>query len=306
MPGGIVFKSAFIRQTRLFALVGFAAIAAACGTTQPSASPRASLAPTSSPTSAPTPTLAPSLSPVVTPAPTPTSAPAALLLEVTQEGGFIAPSAHLGQLPEVIVDTAGNIYMPDTSSTTDTLIPAVAVRNVGPEGALQILAAMKAAGLDKEGSSGVAGDAGVTVFTAEVDGKEIVNRVADTGPARPGASPQPAIDLLNRLADPSETWGASNVTTTPFTPTAYKVYAAPAPSGSSPTVTWPLSPVLSEFGSPATPNFGVDGLRSGAVTGANASTLATSLGTVAAGTFATSNGSPYQVWIRPLLPPEIS
>jgi hypothetical protein len=185
----------------------------------------------------------------------------------------------------------------------------VTVRNVGPDGALQILAAMKAAGLDKEGSTGVAGDAGVTVFTAEIDGQEVVNRVAQEGPAgpgHPGTSPQPAIDLLNRLGDPSEMWGATNVTAAPYTPTAYKVYAAPAPAGSTPTVTWPLSPVLSEFGSPATPDFGVDGLRTGAVTGANASTLATNLGTVASGTFASSDGSPYQVWIRPLLPPEIS
>jgi len=302
-----VLRSASNHYSRLIALVAFAAIAAACGTTQPTATPRASLAPTIPPTTAPT--LAATPSPAVTPAPTPTGAPAALLLEVTQEGGFIAPSAHLGQLPEVVVDTTGNIYTPDSASTTDTLIPAVSVRNVGPDGALQILAAMKAAGLNKEGSSGVAGDAGVTVFTAEIDGQEVVNRVAQEGPAgpgHPGGSPQPAVDLLNRLVDPSETWGASNVTATPYTPTAYKVYAAPAPAGSTPTVTWPLSPVLSEFGSPATPNFGVDGLRTGAVSGANASTLATNLGTTAAGTFASSNGVPYQVWIRPLLPVEIS
>ena len=214
----------------------------------------------------------------------------------------------MGQLPQVVVDTAGNIYTAD-AEPTDTLIPAVSVRNVGPDGALQILAAMKAAGLDKEGSTGVAGDAGVTVFTAEIDGREVVNRVAQEGPAgpgHPGTSPQPAIDLLNRLSDPSETWGATNVVAAPFTPTAYKVYVAPAPAGSTPTVTWPLSPVLSEFGSSATPNFGVDGLRTGAVTGANASTLATNLGAVASGTFASSDGLPYQVWIRPLLPPEIN
>lgn len=284
-------------------------MAAACGTTQPSASPLPSQTPTHAPSSAPTPP-PPTVSPVVTPAPTETPAPAALLLEVTQEGGFIAPSAHLSQLPQVVVDTAGNIYTPRVAeSTVGSLIPPVAVRNVGSAGAAQILAAMKAAGLDKEGSSGVAGDAGVTVFTAEIDGQEVVTRVAQEGPAgpgHPGASPQPALDLLNRLLDPEETWGATNVTAAPYTPAAYKVYVAPAPAGSTPTVTWPLSPVLSEFGSPATPNFGVDGLRTGVVTGANASTLATNLGAVASGTFASSDGSPYQVWIRPLLPPEIS
>ena len=196
----------------------------------------------------------------------------ALLLEVTNEGGFIAPSAHLGEMPSVVVDTAGNIYTADPNATTQTLIPAVVVRDVGPNGAAQILAAMRAAGLDKAGSSGVAGDAGVTVFTAEIDGQEVVNRVAPGGPAgpgHPGASPEPAIALLNRLLDPTETWGAADVSIAAFTPTAYKVYVAPS-TGTGTTADWPLTTSLATFGSPSQPDFGVTGLRGGVVLGADA------------------------------------
>src|SRR3954454_18406412 len=100
-----------------------------------------------------TPTLAPTLEPSVTPSsspsaqPSPTPAAASLLVEVTTEGGFIAPSARLGQLPDVVIDTDGNIYRADPNASGSTLIPQAVVMNVGQSGATQILAAVKAAGL---------------------------------------------------------------------------------------------------------------------------------------------------------------
>ncbi len=205
------------RLFRISAVATLTTLLIACGSTTPTASPTVSQPPTSAPAS--TPTAAPTLPSATTtpvpatasPAPTETPAGAALLLEVTNEGGFIAPSAHLGEVPSVVVDTAGNIYTAGPTPACPSgggcgsLIPPVVVRDVGANGAAQILAAMRAAGLDKEGSSGVPGDAGVTVFTAQIDGQEIVNRIAaggPGGPGHPGASPQPAIDLLNRLLDP--------------------------------------------------------------------------------------------------------
>jgi hypothetical protein len=235
---------------------------------------------------------------------------AQLLVEVTSEGGFIAPSAHLGQLPSVVVGTDGNIYTPDPNFSGVQLIPQVVVRNVGAAGAAQILAAVKAAGLDKTISDGGPGnpDAGVIVFTAEIDGQEVVNRIVDSGgPGHPGSSPNPAIDLLNRLADPSETWGSTgDVAPHAFVPTAYKIYAAPSDGGSGTAVAWPLAASLAEFGTPATVDFGITGLRTGVASGDDAALVASSFGNAAADALATSGGKTYQVWIRPLLPPEVS
>ena len=250
---------------RFAAVPLFALVALACGTSQPTTSPRPSQPPSSAPTLAPTvpptlnptptpPTTAPSPVPSPSQLPSPTPGGAGLLLEVTNEGGFIAPSAHLGQLPSVVVDTAGDIYTADPNATQQTLVPAVVVRDVGAIGAAQILAALRAAGLDQEGSSGVPGDAGVTVFTAQIDGQEIVNRIAASGPGgpgHPGALPSPAIELLNRLLDPAETWGAADVSNAHFAPTAYKVYVAPA-TDTGTAVDWPLATALADFGTPAT------------------------------------------------------
>ena len=136
---------------------------------------------------------------------------------------------------------------------------------------------MRAAGLDTEGSSGVGNpDAGVTIFTAEIDGQEIVNRIAGggSGPGRPGSSPQPALDLLNQLLDTTETWGASDVAQKALTPTAYKVYAAQTTDSGTGRIDWPLPTSLADFGTPATPDFGVTGLRTGVVSGPDATTLA--------------------------------
>jgi hypothetical protein len=169
---------------------------------------------------------------------------------------------------------------------------------------------MKAAGLDVEGSTGVVGDAGVTVFTSEIDGQEVINRVGDTAPGRPGASPQRAIDLLNRLLDPSETWGARDGQPSTFTPTAYKVYAAfMTDTPASLAVGWPLATSLDAFGVPAQPDFGVTGLRTGVVSGADAIAVQQAFKDFT-GNLALSDNQgklgTFQVWIRPLLPPELS
>src|SRR4051794_12004989 len=132
-------KSMF-RISRAAAVCAVAVLAAACGTSAPTASPTASRPPTSAPTSTPTvnettpPTVAPTSAPA-TPAATPTSAPtsqpsdepaaATVLLEVTQEGGFIAPSARLGNAPIVTVDTAGNIYTGDPNAAPMLIQPVV-------------------------------------------------------------------------------------------------------------------------------------------------------------------------------------
>ena len=214
----------------------------------------------------------------------------------------------------MVVDTAGNIYRADPNTSGLTLIPKADVQTVGEAGAAQILAAVKAAGLDVEQNNGGGPgnpDAGVTVITVMIDGQEIVNRISSGGapgpgvPGHPSGSGTPVSDFIQFIEDPNDTWGQKNVTTTAFTPTAYKVYTAAGQGSGSSTVEWPLSTSLADFGTPATPDFGITGLRTGAVTADDATKVAAALGNAAPDTLVTSDGTAYQVWIRPLLPPEL-
>ncbi|MEO8626139.1 MAG: hypothetical protein ABI452_05505 [Candidatus Limnocylindrales bacterium] len=232
------------------------------------------------------------------------------MLEVTVEGGFIAPSARLGQLQTVVVDFDGKIYTQAVDfGGQPTLIPGVAMRDVGADGAAAIMQAIQEAGLDQNGNDGGApGDLGVTVFTVEIDGEEYVNRIVASGPGQPGhprGGDNPAIPLLNRLLDPAETWGASDVTTVIYQPVAYRIYSAPAASGGIDIMAWPFAADPADFGSPATPDFGVTGLRSGIVTGADAQAFAAAVAAAGSQVTFTFDGDAYQVWVRPLLPDEL-
>ena len=154
----------------------------------------------------------------------PTPAPVGLLLEVTSEGGFINPSASIGALPRVVVETDGRIFTPASAPDgSQPLVPPVEVRDTGPGGAAAILAAIRAAGLDTERSGGMAADTGSTVFTAVIDGETIVSRFAAGGPGGPGGpgvgarcarragAPAPpgadAFALLARLTGPRRNLG---------------------------------------------------------------------------------------------------
>jgi hypothetical protein len=294
-----------------------ALVVGACSTASPTATAQPSPSPTAAPTSGPTPTPAPSASA----SPSPSATAAGLLLKVTSEGGFINPTASLAALPQVVVDSDGHIYTPGFASDgSNPLVQPVDMRDVGTAGAQQILDAIKAAGLDKqEPGSGPVADAGTSVFTVMIDGEKIVNRFGNSlpGPGHPGGNPggspaasadpaQAAYDLLARLTDPTETWGATSADATTYAPLGYRVYVAPATDAGMPTVAWPLSTSLANFGAPVSGEYGVDGLRSGVVIGADAVTLGQALAAAQAGSELSSGGANYEVWIRALLPDEIS
>lgn len=287
---------------------GLAIPLAACGS---AGSPAPSLAP-------------PSGAPVASPGPSTGSAPA-LLLEVTSEGGFINPAATIGALPRVVADADGRIFTAAStpSSTTIPLVPPVEVRDVGVAGAALILEAIRSAGLDHEGSGGaIVPDAGSTVFTVVIDGRTIISRynAAGGGPGGPGGIGGPgasdgadpgagAFALLAQLIDPNVTWGAASVPETEYAPVGYRVFAAPGGpadvgSGGAP-VPWPLGTGLAGFGTPAVPDLGITGLRSGIVIGSDAATLATALARTTAGTPFSSAGQAFTLWVRPLFPDEL-
>jgi hypothetical protein len=294
------------------------AVAACGGSPLPSATPSAppTPGPTSSPIEQPTPQGTPS--PTSSPSPSPSLPSAQLLLEITSEGGFINPTAHLGELPQVVVDADGRIYTPDSGTAGTKVIQSVSVRDVGSAGAAQIVAAISAAGLDTAVDCGIAADAGVTVFTVELDGSEVVSRIAASasGPVTfaglAGAATgckktsSAAFDLLAQLTDPSQTWGTPGVTTQTYDPVGYRLWFAPADSAAgAATVAWPLAQQLDGFGTPATPDYGVTGLRSGIVLGADAPDLGAALASAAPGDLLSAGGQEYQFWIRPLLPDEL-
>ena len=259
------------------------------------------------------------------PSPSPV-AKAQLTLRVTSEGGFIGPAANLATVPEVSVYADGRIMTPGAVEAIypGPLLPVVAVRDVGQPGAQAMIAAIRAAGLDKvqaNGPGGVPGDTGTTVFLVNVDGAPITTRlVLSGGPGGPpgipggGGSSDPQVtaarDLLARLNDLSDTWGATAAPAGVYAPTAYRVYVAPgAPVGDGfspePTVTWPLSTPLDQFGVPAVPDRGIPGLRQGAVLGADAVILGPLLATANLLTPFGSGDKLYTIYVRPLLPDEV-
>jgi hypothetical protein len=285
------------------AVLALASMIAACATTP---------APTASPVSV-TPTVAPSASPTA----------ARLLLRITSEGGFVGPAANLATVPIVSVYADGRVLTPGAVDAIypGPLLPPVAIKDVGPAGAETIVAAIRAAGLDKTGAGGGIGnpDAATTVITVSLDGAPVTSRFhfggGPGGPGLPGGagSPDPSVAvaeaLYTRLTDPSETWGGANPRISTLVPTAYRVFVAPgAPAGDgsspAPAVAWPLPAPLATFGAAAVPDRGIPGLRQGAVFGQDASTLGPVLAAANQLTAFSSGGTLYTVYVRPLLPDE--
>ena len=243
---------------------------------------------------------------------------AGLLLEVTTEGGFINPAATIGALPALVVETDGTIYTPSRDSAP-ALAPAITVRDVGAAGAGAITDAIRAAGLDTEGSGGIMADTGAAVFTVDLGGAEMVSRFAGGGGpgpgvpgghGGPGASADPsspgaaAFDLLARLTDPTVDWAGSTGSQAAYVPVGYRIFVAPTADAASAGIPWPLAGTPAEFGAPAAVDHGVDGLRSGVVLAADAGPLAPLLG-AEPGSPVTAGGKTWNVWVRPLFPHEL-
>jgi hypothetical protein len=251
---------------------------------------------------------------------------AQLILQVTSEGGFIMPSANLNSVPAVSVYADGRILVPGPTPAIypGPLVPPIIVRDLGPAGAAAIVAAIRAAGLDHEGpGGGIPGDTGVTIFTVNLDGKPVVTRFAlGGGPGGPGGPGAPggngedpalaaALDLLTKLSDPTETWGQPASQETPYLPTGYRIFVAPGAPIADASVrqvpmAWPLTPGLDAFGAPAVPDRGIPGLRLGVALGADAAVLAPVFNAATSVTPFTSDGQSYTLYVRPLLPDELT
>lgn len=260
-----------------------------------------------------------------TPAPSasPPAGSAVVLLRVTSEGGFINPASTMAALPTVVVYTDGRILMAGSPSADNPnpLVVPVSLRTVGASGAAAILGAIHAGSLDASSSAdpGVPGDSGVSVFEVVADSGTVTTRFAGNGPRGPGGpgaggdNPErtAALDLLGKLLDPAETWGATSAPESVYQPLAFRVFVAPGASAGDgaasqpPSVAWPLATALGDFGSPAVPNFGIAGLRTGVIHGADVATLAPILEAASMSTAFTSGGQSYTLSVRALLPDEV-
>ena len=298
----------FARPSRFLSVAVVGLLGAACAATTRPAPPSPSLPPGPGPSASPVPSSDAS------------APPASLLLKVTSEGGFINPAATLAALPIVTVYADGKIFTPAPvdAIAPGPLLPALNIRDVGPEGAKSILAAIRTVGLDKPaaGGPGVPGDAGTDVFTVIVDGTTTTSRFVGGGPGGPGVgggvtNPEQgaAIDLLSRLLDPAETWGAPSAPEAAYTPSGYRIFvgppnAQPDPTPGSSAVAWPLATALDAFGTPAVPDRGIAGLRQGVALGTDAETLTPILKSATTETTFTSAGKSFTLYVRPLLPDE--
>jgi hypothetical protein len=157
------------------------------------------------------------------------------------------------------------------------------------------------------------------VFTVVIDGVATTSRFSGGGPGGPGVgvggvtggAPErtAALDLLNRLLDPAETWGAPSAPEDAYMPSGYRIFAAPTsaqpdPSAGPTPVRWPLTAALDTFGTPAVPDRGIRGLRQGVGLGADAATLTPVFQAATTLTTFTSAGKSYTLYVRPLLPDE--
>ncbi len=258
---------------------------------------------------------APSTGPSVAPSASP--ADATLLLRITSEGGFINPAATIAQLPTVVVYTDGRIFTPAPIPEIypGPLVGGYTVRDVGAAGAVAIADALRAAGLDQPSTDdgGIAADTGTTVVTVVLDGQTQTTRISGSGvvPGRPGTDPQMTVisELLDRLNDPTDAWGSTATEPTAYVPDAYRIFVAPGAPPADANVpqqpaAWPLSTPLAEFGTPATPDRGIAGLRSGVVIGDDAAALTPFLAQLNTLTPVTSEGEAYTLYVVPLLPDE--
>ena len=267
------------------------------------------------------PSSAPSLPPTASPAPSPSASSAALILRVTQEGGFISPGALRARLPSVSAYADGTIITEGLAPAIypGALVPALVYRSVGPAGATGILDAATTAGLtgaDGSYGPGPVPDGPTTVITVIKDGHQTVSRFSSLAPTQiqPGGAstdpvPSAADQLLGRLMATDLFGGTAGASGT-YVPAGFQVFATPgAPDVSDPSlvrspVSWPLATPLASFGKADT--LGGDGARVGVVIGADALTLRPVLEAATQITPFTSGGSSWTLTVKPLLPDEVA
>lgn len=245
----------------------------------------------------------------------------AIVIQVSSEGGFVAPSYTLTQIPQFSLFGDGSIVTPGVEPAIypGAALPSIGVQVVTEAGIQAILRSAIAAGLEDGtdhtdlGSTGIA-DATTTVFTFEADGASHTVKVYALGALteRPDGmsadefqARQALQEFLNGLGSlekwlPQGSVGASK----PFEGAGARLFVSdyqPDAQLTEPPKAWPLDPPLASFGD----STGVMGISCGIVTGQDwTDTLLPMVKSANQLTPWTSDGQRYGISIRPLLPNE--
>ena len=244
-----------------------------------------------------------------------------VLLKVSYEGGFVAPSTLATRLPAFALYGDGTILMPGAEDTIypGPALPSIVAQVASEDGIQAILQAAVDAGLERDGDYGDMGqmgvaDAATTVFVLQADGQ--THRVSAyalgmEGSQQPGqpdamwAMRRALQHLVERLGDldtlvPAGSLGPDH----PYEATSARLFVAPyQPDAQLPQapVAWPLESPLAGFGA-TEPAMG--DATCGMVTGDDWSAVQPLAEKANQLTPWTSGGKRYAITFRPLLPDE--
>jgi hypothetical protein len=246
-----------------------------------------------------------------------------LVIQVSNEGGFVAPSYTLTQIPQFSLFGDGSIV---TQGAQIEIYPQPALPSIGLQvlteaGIQAILRSAIDAGFEDGtdytdlGSTGIA-DATTTVFTFDADGVSHTVKVYALGelPERPEGmtaeefhARQALQGFLSGLQSLEDWLPVGSVgTSEPFDGTGARLYVSdyrPDAQLKEPPKAWPLDPPLASFGTAT----GVTEFSCGVVTGQDwADTLLPMVKSANGLTPWTSDGHRYAISFRPLLPNETS
>ena len=245
-----------------------------------------------------------------------------LVLRVDVGGGFVAPQTTLTQFPLFSLFGDGLAVSPGAQIEIypGPALPATVQQRLTPDAIQQILVSARDAGLFESrdftdlGSVGIA-DAPTTTFTVVADGRTSTTHVYALGELgqQPGGMSQDEYqarkDLLGFESKVTDlTWlpDGSVSDQGAYQPAGLRVFVGdyqPGQGLTEPPMQWPLSPELADFGQPL-PGGAVQGMRCGAVTGADLDTLLPLVEQANQLTPWTSGGSRYGLLFRPLMPDE--
>ena len=244
-----------------------------------------------------------------------------LVIQISNEGGFVAPSYTLTVIPQFSLFGDGSVITGGVEPAIypGAALPSMNVQVVTEEGLQAILQAAIDAGLEDGtdhtdlGSTGIA-DASTTVFTFDADGVTHTVKIYALGmtserPAGMSAEEFHAREALQGFVSKVaslETWlpAGSVGATQPFVGEGARLYVSdyqPDPQLTEPAKAWPLDPPLASFGAATD----VMGTRCGVVSGTDwTDTLLPLAQSANALTPWTSDGTRYAISFRPLMPNE--
>ncbi len=246
-----------------------------------------------------------------------------VVVRIEYTGGFVSPAFAIGQIPMFSLYGDGTAITPGVQIQIypGPAFTAPQRQTLSPEAVQRILELAQTDGLldpsaDYTGVVGVA-DAPTTVLTVTADGRTHTFRVYALGELtqRPDGMSQAEfqarqafLDFERRLTDLSWLPEGSVEASGQYHPSGLRVFVSgfqPSPEGpTEPATAWPLTPALSDFGTPAPGP--IQGTRCGVVGGTDLDALLPLVLKANQLTPWTSGGATYTLAFRPLLPDETS